>query len=121
MQGREHYTRASTWWWVTETYALHRTAPYQSVLPVSCRALGNLGNALLAQGELKKALLEELRLAVGQPEGVAVAPEARRSLEVAEARLRCVCLCFGWIEAGVGQPEGVAAPEVRSEPHYSSI
>jgi hypothetical protein len=33
--------------------------------PSDQRALGNLGNALLAQGELKKALAEELQ--VGPP------------------------------------------------------
>lgn len=52
--------------------------------PVS-RALGNFGNALLAQGELKKALLEELRLSFGQ-EGLG--REAWLRLEGAEARLR---------------------------------
>jgi hypothetical protein len=48
-----------------------------------CRALGNFGNALLAQGELKKALREELRLAVAEGEG-----EGQLSLQGAEARMR---------------------------------
>lgn len=53
------------------------------------RALGNLGNALLAQGELKKALLAELQLAVAQ-DGSGIGREGRVSIEGAEARLRWV-------------------------------
>eukprot|EP00775_Hariotina_reticulata_P004825 gene4825-5073_t len=50
------------------------------------RALGNLGNALLAQGELKKALLDELQLSVAQG-GLGLGSGAAQSLELAEARL----------------------------------
>jgi hypothetical protein len=57
------------------------------------RALGNLGNALLAQGELKKALLDELRLAAAQD---GMGQEGRVSLEGAEARLRWVW-CRIWV------------------------
>jgi len=51
------------------------------------RALGNLGNALLAQGELKKALLDELLLSVAQG-GLGLGSGAAQSLQAAEARLR---------------------------------
>lgn len=62
----------------------HHPVPH----PYINRALGNLGNGLLAQGELKKALLEELRLSAAQPQGLG--REGRLSLEGADARLRYV-------------------------------
>eukprot|EP00879_Flechtneria_rotunda_P007727 GHRR01008100.1.p1 GENE.GHRR01008100.1~~GHRR01008100.1.p1 ORF type:complete len:494 (+),score=215.03 GHRR01008100.1:203-1483(+) len=56
--------------------------------PQDTRALGNLGNALLAQGELKKALLDELRLSASQ-EGLGLAALAgAQSLELADMHLR---------------------------------
>lgn len=58
--------------------------------PTDTRALGNLGNALLAQGELKKSLLDELRLTAAQG-GLGFGGGAAaqwQSLELAENRLR---------------------------------
>jgi hypothetical protein len=57
--------------------------------PQDTRALGNLGNALLAQGELKKSLLDELRLSAAQGGlGLGVGGTAVQSVQLAEARLR---------------------------------
>uniref|UniRef100_A0A383VRZ9 Uncharacterized protein n=1 Tax=Tetradesmus obliquus TaxID=3088 RepID=A0A383VRZ9_TETOB len=60
--------------------------------PQDTRALGNLGNALLAQGELKKGLLDELRLSAaagGLGAGLGgPAAAAAQSLQLAEGRLR---------------------------------
>ena len=62
--------------------------------PDDSRVLGNLGNALLAQGELKRALLDELTLAAAA--GDRPAAEGGDDLlpagvAAAERRLRCGC------------------------------
>jgi hypothetical protein len=58
--------------------------------PQDTRALGNLGNALLAQGELKKSLLDELRLSAAQGLGLGLGAggAAVQSVQLAEGRLR---------------------------------